>query len=173
MACAVWVHFRPLLTYDKMLRYIVMIKWITIVAFVFSGLILWFLFQGLSLNPPTSAPPSSNTITIMHAYKDGVHRYIGALRLPHSCYDQLDPLVSSNAKMPNSVILSLTTRDKMLDPRLCFQITTTYPFEAITDAPEDAKMILRVNGESVPVNLVETAWQDPRGTILNLENNPK
>lgn len=147
-----------------------MLKWIILAAVIISGTILFFFLQQLKVSSPTSASPAVNAVTITHAFKDGVHRYDGKLRLPHSCYGVT---ADSNTRDPGTVVLILRTTDNLSEAGLCLKIPTVYPFEVVVDARQDAKTVLLVNGVDTTTSLVETAWTDPRGTILNLENQPR
>ncbi len=149
-----------------------MTKWIIIVSGIVTAIVLGFFYWELTQMEPSSstvATPSSNAITLTHAFKDGVHRYDGELRLPHSCYAVATD-IAHNLNNLNNLVLTITTTDNLLEKNFCLHISTSYPFEVITDAPQNVTLTLKVNGVEIPVKLIETAWQAPRGTILNLEN---
>jgi hypothetical protein len=149
-----------------------MAKWIILLSLLIGGFGLWYGFQHLEKSAPTTSTPTSNTVTLIHAFKDGVHRFSGVLALPHSCY-AVDTNASLRGANPSILTLIVTAKDQMLDQKICLQIPTSYPFEIVTDAPKDVQTVLRVNDIKIPVTLIEVEWQNPRGTILNLENRPR
>ena len=142
-----------------------MTKWIIGIAFVISLAVLAFFYLHSAQQTSTVATDpalNTNTIELIHAYKDGVHSYAGQLKLPHSCYavteetegDPLDPM--------NQRIL-LTVVDNMGKEGFCSKIVTRYPFQVILDAPEFATTTLEVNGNIIPTKLLETTWNNPSG----------
>lgn len=148
-------------------------KWIVLLSVLIAGAGLWFVLMRPAVETGSNVPPAvslnPNALTIVHAFKDGVHRYDGILRLPHSCYDVTSEVVR-NARNPDVLTLTLKTKDKMLEQNLCVKILTRYPFEIITDAPQDITTTLLVDGMNIPIKLIETEWTSPRGSVLNLEN---
>ena len=140
------------------------------ISVVVVSLTAFGFFYWKSMNGSSSSEISKNTsILITHSYKDGVHRYNGEIQLPHSCYD-IDPEVVHNPTGQTTHILSITAKDMLLERKICAQIVTRYPFSAISDAPQDSTISLEVNGQEVPSHVIETSWQNPTGTYLNLEN---
>jgi hypothetical protein len=148
-------------------------KWIVLLSVLIAGTGLWFILLRPGIEQGGDAPAviatNPKALTIAHAFKDGVHRYDGILRLSHSCYD-VESEVVHDPRNANTLTLILTTRDKMLEQNLCVKIPTRYPFEIITDAPKDTSTMLSVDGVNTPIVIIETEWMNPRGTVLNLEN---
>ncbi len=147
-----------------------MMKWIVIFAVLISGGILGYMYYQLELVPASTEnippPPVTNSIRIYDAFNDGVHRYDGQIRLPHSCFS-LKINIAPDPKDSRIAVIALVTKDNMLDLKLCAQITTSYPFEEVYDAPGDTAVRLTLNGEELPVRLVKTAWQNPKGAVVN------
>lgn len=149
-----------------------MAKWILIFSLVAAGIILVYFGKDLVTGEPhhqTAVPPSANVITITDSFKDGLHRYTGEIQLPHSCYS-IAVDARRDALNPHKVLLTLMTRDGMTDMSLCFKIPTRYPFETVVEAPLDTTPTLFIDDKETPTRVVETPWQNPKGTILNLEN---
>ncbi|MDO8521059.1 MAG: hypothetical protein Q7S52_03005 [bacterium] len=151
-----------------------MTKWIILISFVVAGIVLGYSYKNLGWdfgNPqgPISVP-ATESVGIVHSFKDGIHRYAGEIRLPHSCYSVAVD-ARRDIRNPAKVLVTLMTRDDMTgDLRFCLKIPTRYPFETIAEAPEDAPLTLTIDGKETPTRIIETPWHDPRGTILNLEN---
>ena len=147
-----------------------MIKWIILVVLIVSGAILGYIYTQLSNTPTDTAALSQveapNTVHVIHSYKDGIHRFIGQIKLPHSCYS-VKTDVLSDPKDPSVLVLSLTTKNNILDEKICANIQTRYPFEVIADAPEHIQTTMTIDGTEVPLRVTETQWQDSRGTVLN------
>lgn len=148
-------------------------KWVIFFSVLIAGASLWFILLRPSMETsgdvPAAVSSDPRALTITHAFKDGVHRYDGAIRLPHSCYD-VEGDVTHDPRDPSRLTLVLQTKDRMLEQNLCVKILTRYPFELVTDAPQEVTTTLLVDGVNMPINLIETEWVNPRGTILNLEN---
>jgi hypothetical protein len=124
-----------------------MMKWI-ITTSVLIGVAIFAYFY-LSLNSPEIVPQvptpnfstSTQTVTVLHQYKDGVHRYTGYIKLPHSCYRTyqsaaLDPDDSKK------VILNIKTADYFDPTQSCAQIMTRYAFDMIIDHEAELTPIL-------------------------------
>lgn len=155
-----------------------MIKWIALVVLIVSASILGYLY--VELNKISSgavvAPPVEleNTIHIVHSYKDGIHRYAGQIKLPHSCYS-VDGEAIIPLDDPSKINIAITTKDNLLSEKICSSIRTRYPFEVIADAPQDIRTTLTIDGILQPIKIVETDWQDSQGTQYNtlIEEMPK
>ena len=148
-------------------------KWIALFSVLIAGSSLWFILLRPGIETGGDAPDMISSdpraLTITHAFKDGVHRYDGVLRLSHSCY-YVESDVAYDHRNATVLTLILKTKDRMLEQNLCIKIPTRYPFELVTDAPQEVTTILLVDGVQIPIKLIETDWVNPRGTILNLEN---
>ncbi len=150
-------------------------KWIAFIVLLISASLLGYFYYELERTsfeneiPSTIVPtiPKASEIRIFHSFKDGIHRYTGDVKLPHSCYS-LDTGVIRNAKDPSSVTVVLTSTDRMLEQRLCAKIQTNYSFEALVDTPNISTLHLTVklDGDDLPFRLVETQWQGAQGTML-------
>lgn len=155
-----------------------MIKWIALIVLIISGSILGYLYVELDKvrSGAIEAPPVEleNTIHIVHSYKDGIHRYAGQIKLPHSCYSVVSEAIISRDD-PSKINITITTKDNLLSEKICSSIRTRYPFEVIADAPQDMKTTLTIDGISQPIKITETDWQDSQGTQYNtlIEEMPK
>lgn len=147
-----------------------MTKWIVIIVLVISGSILGYVYIQLNnVESGTSIPvpvEPENTIHIVHSYKDGIHRFAGQIKLPHSCYT-----VTADAVIPlddtSKMNIALTTKDNLLSEKICSSIRTRYPFEVITDAQQNITTTLTIDGALQPIKITETNWQDSQGTQYN------
>ena len=155
-----------------------MMKWIALIVIIISGSILAYLYMELDKvrSGEISAPIAEleNTIHIVHSYKDGIHRYAGQIKLPHSCYS-VDAEAVIPLNDPSIINITLRTKDNLLSEKICSSIRTRYPFEVIADAPANAIVSLTLDGTVQPIKIVETNWQDSRGTQYNtlIEEMPK
>jgi len=143
-----------------------MTKWIILTVVIISGSIFGYFLLLAKPNTTTPLRPEASVVTIRHSFKDGEHRYTGEIWLPHSCF----AVTADIAHIPNdptALLLTLTTKDHLLDQRLCFQFSAPYQFEAYTEALEQSTLKLKVDGKDTPVNLVETMWQSGKGTLIN------
>lgn len=147
-----------------------MTKWIVIVVLIISGAILGYVYVQLNNMEPSTVTATQaeapNTIHLVHSYKDGIHRFAGQIKLPHSCY-----AVTSEAVIPpddpSKINIVLTTKDNLLNEKICLSITTRYPFEVIADAPQNITTTLTIDGVVQPIAMTETGWQDSQGTQYN------
>lgn len=147
-----------------------MLKWIVIAVAIIAGSIMTYFYvnlENMQGNLHTLPPvEEQGTVRVLHAFQDGLHRLVGQLRLPHSCYSvtsdvMLDP---KNAEV---IIVALKTKDNILEQGFCSQITTSYPFDHHIEASQSAIITLTVDGKPTPIRIVETKWQSPKGVILN------
>src|SRR3989344_645173 len=146
--------------------YTIMTKWIILTVVIISGSIFGYFLLLAKPNTTTPLRPESSVVTIRHSFKDGEHRYTGGIWLPHSCF----AVTADIAHIPNdptALLLTLATKDHLLDQLLCFQFSAPYQFEAYTEALEQSTLKLKVDGKDTPVNLVETMWQSGKGTLIN------
>lgn len=144
-------------------------KWIALCVLIFSCSILGYFYVELENTRSESfvtPPPVSSAIRVVHSYKDGVHRYTGTVKLPHSCYGLTPDENPTSQKDPEKFVIILISTDRLLEQRLCAKISTRYPFEVITDAPEHIITALTLDGVEMPIHLVETMWQNPKGTTV-------
>lgn len=149
-----------------------MTKWIVFFALIVSGSILGYMFYSLQQNSIEAEGPapsvSIGAIRIVDGFKDGIHRLSGTVKLPHSCYSvKTDSIVDANDA--SKVILTLTSRDNMLDQSVCAKIRTRYPFETIIEAQKDITIRLVLDGAEFPVVVAQTDWQNPSGSIINTD----
>ncbi len=151
-------------------------KWIALFVLIISMSILGYLYFELenvsSETPPVVPQISTRTLRVFHSFDSGEHRYIGEIKLPHSCYELK---VNEKASDPNDstkYTISVTSIDRMLDARLCLKIPTRYPFDVLITAPEKITTLLLVDGKDVPMRLVETQWESPSGNIITTPDHP-
>lgn len=146
-----------------------MFKWIALSVIVIASGVLGYLYlslKNLEMNP-SEIPPieAANTVRVFHSFNDGIHRYAGAIKLPHSCFS-IDTQISYDGKEGRNIILSITTKDNILEERVCSQISTRYQFDNVVDAPESSSFLLYVDGVARPTKITEKSWANPRGTII-------
>ena len=147
-----------------------MTKWIVLIVLIISGSILGYLYVELNkIESGTAAlapVEALNTIHVVHSYKDGIHRFAGQIKLPHSCYT-VSPEAVSPSDDTSKINIALVTKDNLLSEKICSSIRTRYPFEVIADAPQDVTVTLTIDGIAQPIKLTETNWQDAQGTQYN------
>ncbi len=145
-------------------------KWIIAFAVILSAGVMGYLYVDLEMGKGEGehmvVASSSPAIPVYHAYKDGEHRFIGQLKLPHSCYT-LDAQTYRDPRSPEYITITLKTTDKMLDQSLCAQIPTNYPFQVLAEGPEKIVVDAELNGEPYSVRMTETSWQSSTGTYIN------
>jgi hypothetical protein len=147
-------------------------KWFVSVIFITALLVLGYFISTLeqtTTEPATSTINDPRAVVLVHAYQDGTHRYTGELRFPHSCF-ALETNTLRDLKDPSAVIITVKSTDRIIEQRLCAQVSTRYPFGTLVDGPEKLNTTLLVDDKKVPVRIVETAWQNPNGTIMNTSN---
>ncbi|KKU79074.1 MAG: hypothetical protein UY04_C0018G0010 [Parcubacteria group bacterium GW2011_GWA2_47_7] len=145
-----------------------MYKWIFLIVLIISGGILWLLYTNIDKleKTPGEVPVSSaNIVRITHSFKDEVHRFTGEIKLPHSCYAIKTEIVPDSTK-ENALVISITSTDRMLAQSICMNLPTRYPFEVITEAPEDVNYELRVDGKILSIRVTEVDWASAEGTLL-------
>ena len=152
-----------------------MAKWVIVLSLI-GGLVILFFFQKelktTAVDQSVTAISSPDTVTMVHGFKDGIHRYAGEITLPHSCFSTAID-ARRDPKRPLRVVLTILTVDQITGGlNFCFKLPTKYPFETIVEAPTDVTPTLSVDGKEFPVRIIEAPWHDTRGTILNLENIP-
>ena len=151
-----------------------MLKWMALIVVIISGGILGYMYVQLeegdsSIATSTTTIADRKSVRIFDGYDDGVHRYDGQIRLPHSCYS-VSISIKPDPDEPHAAIITLLATDKMLDLTLCAKITTTYPFEEVYDAPADTAIRLMLNGKELPVHVIKTNWVNPKGNTVNSNN---
>ncbi len=146
-----------------------MSKWIALIVIIIAGSILGYLYidlKNLELNPtelPVVEVP--NTVRIVHSFSDGIHRYTGSIKLPHSCFS-INTEIERDPKINGDIVLSITTKNNITEQSFCSQIPTRYQFETIIEAPEESHLVLRVDDIPRPTKIIETQWTNPTGTII-------
>lgn len=142
-----------------------MLRWIIFISLLITAAIAGYFYVQTEKNggtPPQILPNQSTSKTpgaihVEHAYKDGVHKFSGKIRLPHSCYTvRPEAVVSTDL---TEVTLQLTTDDHITDLKICTQITSSFPFETIAEAAEHITLHVKVNGKEVPSDMTDVAWQ--------------
>lgn len=144
-----------------------MTKWLLIITLLITAVVFGLLYvevhheAAIQGGAASTTALAKNVISVVHSYKDGVHRYAGQLRLAHSCYTVTTDTQDEPANKLEHV--NLTVIDNMARQGFCAQIVTRYPFSVIFDAPQDTAVELDVNGEVRPTKVYETEWQNPTG----------
>ena len=111
----------------------------------------------LSSREGTVASQLEGQIPIIHAYNDGIHRFTGTIRLPHSCYalHASTTYVPGNTESPGAIEVALITTDLETGERTCFSIPTSYAFDVAEEGLRDATLRVTVNGEPTLFRLTE------------------
>lgn len=145
-----------------------MTKWI-IVASIGVALVVFYMTSA-ELGAPAKPVPveEAQRVTLVHAFKDGVHRYSGSIKRPHSCYG-VDVRSHRDPRNTSRILLELETQDNYRPGAYCSTIMTPYPFETIVEAPSGVTAKLTIDGVESPVAIIESEWQNARGTLLNAE----
>lgn len=147
-------------------------KWIIITATIISSGVLVYFYNNINKNVPSpittpvSTGSSTRSIQIIHSFKDGEHRFIGSIRLSHSCHS-VNADTIHNPKDMRNITIELTTKDNILDQPVCAQIPTNYPFEVLAEAPEDITLAVLLNNEQLTVREKKVEWQSAAGTYIN------
>lgn len=145
-------------------------KWVFITAIIISSGILVYFYEEINKTPATptiasiSTSTSARSIQIIHAFKDGEHRFSGSVRLSHSCYT-LDAEAKHDPKDISNITIELRTKDNLLDQPVCAQIPTNYPFEVLAEAPEDIMLEVHLNNENIVVHEKKVDWQSSANYI--------
>jgi hypothetical protein len=152
-------------------------KWIALFVLIISTSILGYLYVELetvtSETPPLVPQLSTRALRVFHSFDSGEHRYIGEIKLPHSCYELNVSEIASDPRDPTVFTITLTSIDRMLDTRLCVKIPTRYGFDVLITAPEKITTSLVVDGAETPMRLIETAWQNPKGKAIITPDSPR
>jgi hypothetical protein len=143
-----------------------MLRWIIAISLLISAAIAGFFYWEIQKNEgelPSYAPLRTTTvgeevITIHHAFQDGVHKFSGRIRLPHSCY-AVDPVITKDKAEPSKMLMTLHIEDHMLDLKVCVQLPTTYEFETIAEGDRAITLSLNIGGKNRPIVLNEVPWQ--------------
>lgn len=147
-----------------------MTKWLIIIVVLISGAILSYIYVALGISSTSAG--SSNTmvrqpvgVKIYHAEKDGVQRYSGEIKLPHSCF-ALKAEAKTHPEDPTTLIIELKAVDNILNEAICAQFSTGYPFEVMIETPTPQHVVLRYNGKDRKMRLIERAWVNA-GQMIN------
>lgn len=149
-------------------------KRIFIIALVLSAALIGGLFYWLDSAPLPNAAvlAQKNAVALTHSAKDGIHRYVGEITLPHSCYT-IKAEIRANPKDVTERIVTVASTDHLLDMKVCASIPTKYPVDVLTELDAAPKTVrLLVDGKEVQAVVREREWQSPRGnTVLDPNDN--
>ena len=153
-----------------------MTKFIIAIAVVVSGVILAFMYVEIEKmkQDPSRIPASvemKDKVLLVHSFRDGIHRYFGEIKLPHSCYG-VSANILQDPNDPTAARILVVTKDRMLEENFCSQFSTGYPFELVVDAPEDLHVTTFVDAKEVEHVEQKVDWQSPRGVLIT-PSNPK
>lgn len=156
-----------------------MMKFVLVIVAVLSAAVLAVMYVEIEKmkRDPSRIPVTvgkEEKILILHSFRDEIHRYIGEIKLPHSCY-RISTDVIRDPKVRSIARIAVTTDDRMLEEKICAKISTRYAFEAIVDAPEDLQVTLFIDGKETAFVEEKTQWQSPKGTLVApvIPANPK
>lgn len=148
-------------------------KLIAVLAIVLSGSVFAYLYYQLETAPLDAVPATpvnainDRTVKVVHAFKDGVHRYSGSFKLPHSCYEVVkDAVIDPSDPDRSDVLLRFRTKDRSAEISPCAQYTTSYPFELILETDEDAAIRAEIDGKPMQIQIIESTWSSPKGTTV-------
>lgn len=137
-----------------------MFKWILIVALIISGSVLTYLYhhvKALEQNP--SALPvaeASNTLHLLHSYKNGFHHYVGSMSLPNSCH-KVEATMIRDMKLVEIFEMRITTRDLQMETPFCSELRSRYQFAVDEEGPERVTLSVKINGKPYPFKVIEVS----------------
>lgn len=132
---------------------------IVLTALILGGL-LWFVENA---PPPVAAKPSA--VRVVHMVKDASQRFVGEIKLPHSCYRLIKQEYIPSAEAKDTGDLVIDTQDLKLEERVCTFYSTAYYFDILAenDHPITITQML-IDGKSYPVEIQDRPWTSSRGT---------
>jgi hypothetical protein len=147
-----------------------MLKWVILSAIVIGGgTLAFFNWQIQKMEADPSKIPanvvSEGGIRLFHAFNSGVHRYVGEVKLPHSCFS-LSSEVVRDQRQQSTALIKLHSTDKRLERTVCSGFSTPYGFDVLIEAPADLSVSVQLNGKPLRVTLVQTAWESGVGTVI-------
>jgi hypothetical protein len=149
-------------------------KAILILGLIFGGALIAVMYTVVNedvhggIIPPTGSP--LQTVALTAQYQNGVHRYYGEVKLPHSCYS-LDRSIGQSPDDPNIIRITLVSKDKTGQLSPCAQVTTGYPFDLFFPGRKDMRPEILLDGNILPLVVTEREWGTGR-PIIPGENTP-
>ena len=113
--------------------------------------------------PKEMALSDNNKVVTAHAFKDGIHRYSGVFKLPHSCFLVDETGTFSGGRM----LVNFKVSDEHLTKTPCLNITTRYPFTVLVEAPGNVEAVFFINDVEVPSQIRTVEWQSVAGTMVD------
>ncbi len=139
-----------------------LVLWSGLITLVLLGGLFWFLDH----TPPPVEKVGKDVIAVTHMYKDGTQRYVGEVKLPHSCYSIRQEFVRDPMDDTRGTIV-ITSTDKLLEMRVCSSISTGYAFDVLTDSEKPLTVTLTLDGVEKTISVRDRPWQSARGTTVN------
>jgi hypothetical protein len=104
-------------------------------------------------NTASSSPDGSDALTVYHSQQNGVQYYSGLLQLPTPCHALSASAVTANGDS-KQIQLHIVVNQPAAD-QVCAQVVTPKDFTTSINATSDATVTADINGQQVPVNIVE------------------
>jgi hypothetical protein len=109
---------------------------------------------------PVDEPRVADRLVAAHEYADGTHTVAGEIQLPTPCHAvEVEPVFINDDE--RNVELQFTT--SVDEDVMCAQVITPQAFRVSFEAPEDAAISTRIDGQPVVLNLVEV----PEGQTID------
>ena len=120
----------------------------------------------MSSEVPQSAhiSPTEKVVGLSRSEKDGVTRFTGQFRLPHSCYKvAADVVVDASAAH-----IVVTTKDERDTRPSCAFISTVYPILLLTEYTNNKLPVdMTIDGTPVTLRIRDTQWQSAADTVIS------
>ena len=145
-----------------------MLKWILFSSLIASLFVIGYFYvniKQLEVTPSKGKLDTPSTITLVHASKDGIHRYTGYIKLAHSCFTIESEVISDQTADTEFTIL-ITSTNHIAEQKSCFQIPTRYPFDITAEGSENPTVTLKVDNLLRPIKIIDTSWTNARGTTV-------
>lgn len=146
-------------------------KRIFIIVFLITAGIFGFFYYDLNYSEKSmvvgdGASTSETVFTARHYYKDGVHKLLGEITLPHSCYE-VNKRIQKTSNFPEKFTVIIVATDHFLDQPVCANFRTKYPFVLVFEADENVEVAAVLNSEPIRVELTRQGdWFDPKGNSI-------
>lgn len=149
-------------------------KVILILGLIFGGALLTVMYTVVNDDARSGIVPGAEgplqTIALTAQYQNGVHRYYGEVKLPHSCY-ALDRSIDQSPDDPKVIRITLNSTDKIGQISPCAQITTRYLFDLfLTGRERDMRPEILLDGRVLPLVVTNREWGTGR-PVISGENN--
>jgi hypothetical protein len=123
-------------------------------------IILLIILIGVSLGAgeeiQTQGPKAfaSSSIVAVHTFQAGTHRYRGIIDLPSPCF-KLQTDIQSKSTNEDKVTLAFTATESKKRGQ-CISVVDPRPFAVDFESSDDIEVTSKVNGTSVPMQIIST-----------------